>query len=99
MTMIQTFTYLTERMMALMRDSQYSPHIEDLVSLWNGKHWLCYIYSEYSSFIQRLPPRFLILQVMKSWVVACMGQRLQRQLCQKAVLYICISKRQKSPIS
>jgi len=37
-------TYLTERMML---DFQWSPCMEDLVSLWNGKHWFCYIYSEY----------------------------------------------------
>ena len=35
-------TYLTE---VLMVNFQWSPQIEDLASLWNGKHWFPYIYS------------------------------------------------------
>ena len=70
-------TYLTEGMVALVLDYQsVSPHIEDLVSLWNGKRWFPYIYSEYRQWhCSQAATHFLlvaisILQAMESWVAA-----------------------------
>ena len=59
-----------------MLDSQWSPCMEDLVSLWNGKRWFCYIYSEYRQYLHsQAATHFLlvavsIVKVMKSWVAA-----------------------------
>lgn len=59
-----------------MLDSQWSPCIEDLVSLWISKQWFCYIYSEYRQYLHsQVATHFLlvavsIVKVMESWVAA-----------------------------